>query len=54
MAFYPIINKTTGERKTIEMSVHEITQWYKDNPEWHRDWSEGCAMLNTHICGDYK
>lgn len=25
------------------MSVHEITQWYKDNPEWQRDWSEGCA-----------
>ena len=25
------------------MSVHEITQWYKDNPEWKRDWSEGCA-----------
>lgn len=25
------------------MSVHEITQWYADNPEWQRDWSEGCA-----------
>jgi hypothetical protein len=52
MAFYPIINKTTGERKTIEMSVHEITQWYKDNPEWHRDWSEGCA--NFGEVGEWK
>ena len=43
MAIYPIINKKTGETKVIEMSVHDITQWYKDNPEWHRDWSEGCA-----------
>ena len=43
MAIYPIINKETGEKKVIEMSVHEITQWYKDNPEWKRDWSEGCA-----------
>jgi hypothetical protein len=43
MAIYPIIHKETGEKKVIEMSVHEITQWYKDNPEWHRDWSEGCA-----------
>ena len=43
MAIYPIVHKETGEKKVIEMSVHEITQWYKDNPEWQRDWSEGCA-----------
>jgi hypothetical protein len=43
LAIYPIINNDTGEKKVIEMSVHEITQWYKDNPEWKRDWSEGCA-----------
>jgi hypothetical protein len=43
LAIYPIINKTTGETKEVEMSVHEITQWYKDNPEWQRDWSQGCA-----------
>jgi hypothetical protein len=43
MAIYPIINKDTGETKTIEMSVHEITQWYIDNPDWKRDWSQGCA-----------
>ena len=52
MAFYPIINKTTGERKTIEMSVHEITQWYIDNPEWKRDWSEGCASPGE--VGDWR
>ena len=43
MAIYPIIHKETGETKVIEMSVHDITQWYKDNPEWQRDWSQGCA-----------
>lgn len=43
LAIYPIIHKETGEKKVIEMSVHDITQWYKDNPEWKRDWSEGCA-----------
>lgn len=43
MAIYPIVHKETGEKKVIEMSVHEITQWYKDNSEWKRDWSEGCA-----------
>lgn len=43
MAIYPIIHKETGEKKIIEMSVHDIQQWYVDNPEWQRDWSEGCA-----------
>jgi len=43
MAIYPIINKETGEKKVIEMSVHDIQQWYEENPEWKRDWSEGCA-----------
>jgi hypothetical protein len=43
MAIYPIINKETGETKVIEMSVHDITEWYKDNSEWQRDWSQGCA-----------
>ncbi len=43
MATYPIVNKKTGERKVIEMSVHDITQWYENHPEWQRDWPEGCA-----------
>lgn len=43
MAIYPIVHKETGETKVIEMSVHDIQQWYKDNPEWQRDWSQGCA-----------
>ena len=43
MAIYPIIHVETGEKRVVEMSVHDIQQWYKDNPEWKRDWSEGCA-----------
>lgn len=43
MAIYPVIHKETGEKKTIEMSVHDIMEWYNNNPEWKRDWSEGCA-----------
>ena len=43
MAIYPIINTETGEKKVIEMSVNDIMQWYADNPEWKRDWSEGCC-----------
>jgi hypothetical protein len=43
LAIYPIIHKETGEKKVVEMSVHDITQWYVENPDWKRDWSEGCA-----------
>jgi hypothetical protein len=52
MAIYPIINKETGETKVIEMSVHDITQWYQDNSEWKRDWSQGCAQPGE--VGDWR
>jgi hypothetical protein len=52
MAIYPIIHVDTGEKKVIEMSVNDIMQWYKDNPEWKRDWSEGCASPGE--VGDWK
>ena len=32
MAKYDVINTDTGETKIIDVSVHEITQWYEDNP----------------------
>ena len=43
MARYPVVNKETGETKNIEMSVHDILEWYEKNPEWERDWSHGAA-----------
>ena len=43
MALFPITNPETGEKKSINVSVHDITQWYEDNKPWVRDWSEGCA-----------
>lgn len=43
MAIYPIIHVETGEKKVVEMSINDIMQWYQDNPQWKRDWSEGCA-----------
>ena len=52
MAQYDVINKTTGETKVIECSVHEITDWYEANPDWHRDWSYGFAA--TAEIGEWK
>jgi hypothetical protein len=43
MAIYPIWNPETGEKKVIDMSVHEIMDWYENNKPWVRDWSEGCC-----------
>jgi hypothetical protein len=52
MAIYPIINKETGEKQVIEMSINDIMEWYKNNPEWQRDWSEGCA--SSQEVGDWQ
>ncbi|QGT54623.1 hypothetical protein b3_0388 [Synechococcus phage B3] len=52
MAIYPIYNPVTGEKRVVEMSVHEITQWYKDNPPWSRDWGEGGASIGSE--GEWK
>ena len=43
MPTYPIKNMKTGETKELLMSMKEYDQWRKDNPDWDRDWSEGCA-----------
>jgi hypothetical protein len=52
LAIYPIIHKETGEKKVIEMSVHDIQEWYNNNLEWKRDWSEGCATPGE--VGDWR
>ena len=39
MPTYPLIHKETGEQKELHMSMPEYTQWCKDNPDWHKDWS---------------
>ena len=54
MAKYDVINKETGEKKIIDVSVHDIQQWYQDNPEWQRDWSEGCAGNLGEFGGEWK
>ena len=43
MPTYPVKNLKTGEQKEIRMSMLEYDQWRKDNPDWDRNWNEGCA-----------
>ena len=43
MPTYPVINKNTGEKKELSMSMLKYDEWRKDNPDWDKDWSQGCA-----------
>jgi hypothetical protein len=43
MAIYPVVHKESGETKEVEMSIHEWDTWKEENPNWTRDWSQGCA-----------
>ena len=43
MAIYPVINDTTGETKELDMPISEYDAWKEANPEWRRDWSQGCG-----------
>ena len=43
MPTYPVINLKTKEKKELSMSMLAYDEWKKDNPDWDKDWSEGCA-----------
>lgn len=52
LPLYPVVNKKTGETKDLKMSVEEYTQWRKDNEDWDKDWSQGCAAFGE--VGEWK
>ena len=43
MPTYPVIHKETGEKKEMSMTMKEYSDWKDANPDWDKDWSEGCA-----------
>jgi|TARA_B100000900_G_scaffold359485_1_gene331001 hypothetical protein len=52
MPTYPVINKVTKETQTLSMTMTEYDQWRKDNPDWDKDWSQGCAGVGE--VGDWQ
>ena len=52
MPTYPVINKETGENKELSMSMLKYDEWRKENPNWDKDWSEGCAGIGE--VGEWK
>jgi broad specificity phosphatase PhoE len=43
MPTYPVINLKTKETKELNMSMKAYDEWKKENPDWDKDWSQGCA-----------
>lgn len=45
MPLYPIIHKETKETKELKMTIPEWEIFKNENPEWSRDWTQGCASV---------
>ena len=54
MARYHVINRETGETQVVDCSIHDIMDWYENNPGWERDWSHGAAGIAREGVGDWK
>ena len=52
MPTYPLINKKTGETQELVMTMKEYEIWKKENPDWDKDWSKGCAGVGE--VGDWQ
>ena len=52
MPTYPVKNLKTGETKELNLTIANYDQWRKDNPDWDKDWSKGCA--GSGEVGDWR
>ena len=42
-------NAVNKETKELRMTMKEYDEWKKDNPDWDKDWSQGCAGQSTEF-----
>ena len=54
MATYPVVHKETGEQKEVKLSVHELSKWCDDNPDWKRDWSHPNTCPAAAEVGEWR
>ena len=56
MPTYPVINKETGEKKTLSMTMKAYSEWREENPGWDKDWQAGVAGVGEvgemHLKGE--
>ena len=45
MPTYPVINKVTGEKKELSMTMKEYSDWKDANPDWDKDWNAGVGGM---------
>ena len=45
MPTYPVINKETGEKQELSMSMVAYDEWRKEYPDWDKDWMAGVASV---------
>ena len=45
MPTYPVINKETGEKKELSMTMVAYDEWRKENPDWDKAWMAGVASV---------
>jgi hypothetical protein len=52
---YPVVNTKTGEKKEVEMSIHDWDEWKNINQDWIRDWSDPstCSSAVSEV-GDWR
>ena len=52
MPIYPVKNLKTGEQQELCLSIAAYEEWRKENPDWDKDWSKGCASAGE--VGDWR
>ena len=56
MPTYPVINKETGEKKILSMTMKAYAEWREENPGWDKDWQAGVAGVGEvgemHLKGE--
>ena len=54
MPLYPVKNLKTGETKDLHLSCARYEEGRKENPDWDKDWSQGCAGFRTRQASEYS
>jgi len=53
---YPVINRETGEKKELSMTMKAYDEWRKENLSWDKDWQAGVAGVGEvgemHLKGE--
>ena len=52
MPTYPVKNLKTGETKELNLTMKNYEIWREENPDWDKDWSQGCA--GSGEVGDWR